>query len=105
MVFIFNGFWTNLYQGIAQGDLLVPLLNFMDWLPNGPRPLSSQSMSHNLWLMEYDSYNWDIFMTCLFWFLDFSMEKSAVENQSKKFSWAVGKTQFYPNPRMNSEKF
>ena len=102
MVFIFNGFWTNLYQGIAQGDLLVPLLNFMDWLPSGPRPLSSRSMSHNLWLMEHDSYNWDNFMTCLFWLLDFSMENRPWKTNQKSFPGLLAKPNFQPNPRINS---
>ena len=57
MVFIFNGFWTNLYQGIAQGDLLVPLLNFMDWLPNGPifiyTIFESWNMTHILGYIFY----------------------------------------------------
>ena len=69
MVFIFNGFWTNLYQGIAQGDLLVPLLNFMDWLPNGPILIYT----------IFESWNMTHIFGYIFYSLEFPIENSVVK--------------------------
>ena len=83
MVFIFNGFWTNLYQGIAQGDLLVPLLNFMDWLPNGPILIYT----------IFESWNISHILGYIFYGLEFPIENSVVK---KTYSETIFYTAFNP---------